>query len=93
MGGMHGFRKKTGGRLRGTPNKRTQAVSDLLEVIGCDPINGMATIAMNPANSPELRGRMYSELAQYLFPKRRAAETRLGDQQRIIFNLRTFSDT
>lgn len=87
------LRRKTGGRLKGTPNKRTQVVSDLLEEIGCDPINGMATIAMNPANSPELRGRMYSELAQYLFPKRKAAEIKLGDQQRIIFNLRTFSDT
>ena len=34
----------------------------------------MARIAEDTTNYPELRGRMYSELAQYLFPKRRATE-------------------
>src|SRR5215831_8482482 len=34
----------------------------------------MARIAEDTTNCPELRGRMYSELAQYLFPKRRATE-------------------
>jgi hypothetical protein len=34
----------------------------------------MAGIAGNEQNPPELRGRMYAELAQYLYPKRRAVE-------------------
>jgi hypothetical protein len=34
----------------------------------------MARIAEDTTNCPELRGRMYSELGQYLFPKRRATE-------------------
>ena len=34
----------------------------------------MARLAMDPENSPELRGRMYSELAQYVYPKRKAIE-------------------
>jgi hypothetical protein len=51
-----------------------------LEALGCNPIEGMATIAADPKNTPELRGRMYAELAQYVFPKRRAVEV-AGDRE------------
>ena len=34
----------------------------------------MARIAMDENNAPELRGRMYAELAQYTAPKLRAIE-------------------
>jgi hypothetical protein len=34
----------------------------------------MAEIARNPEASLELRGRMNAELAQYLYPKRKAVE-------------------
>ncbi|MCU0500604.1 MAG: hypothetical protein MUC51_02350 [Anaerolineae bacterium] len=66
--------RKTGGRTAGTPNKRTQDVIERLAALNCDPIAGMARIAMDEANSPELRGRMFSELAQYVAPKRKAVE-------------------
>ena len=33
---------KTGGRTKGTPNRRTAEVSEKLEALGCDPIEGMA---------------------------------------------------
>lgn len=65
---------KTGGRKKGTPNKRTQEIQDRLAELNCDPVEGMAKLAMDPENSPELRGRMYSELAQYVYPKRKAIE-------------------
>jgi len=65
---------KTGGRKPGTPNKRTMELAERMEAIGCDPIEGMARIAMNRRSRPELRGRMYAELAQYLYPKRKAIE-------------------
>jgi hypothetical protein len=68
------IRRKTGGRQKGTPNKRTLEIQQLLDELGCDPIEGLARIAMDERNSPELRGRMYSELAQYVAPKRRAVE-------------------
>lgn len=61
-----------GGRQKGTPNKRTQDVAQLLAQMGCDPIEGMARIAMNEKLSPELRGRMYAELARYVYPKLKA---------------------
>jgi hypothetical protein len=40
----------------------------------------MATLAMDKSQKAELRGRLYAELAQYLFPKRRAIETRFVDE-------------
>jgi hypothetical protein len=75
--------KKTGGRIAGTPNKRTVDVQERLQALGCDPIEGMARIAMNPESAPELRGRMFAELAQYVAPKRRALEV-AADQQRPV---------
>jgi hypothetical protein len=63
-----------GGRSAGTPNKRTQDVIERLEALKCDPIEGMARIAMDANNPPELRGRMFAELAQYIAPKRKALE-------------------
>jgi len=42
------FGRKTGGRQPGTPNKRTLDIQTKLERLGCDPIEGMAKIAMNP---------------------------------------------
>jgi hypothetical protein len=50
-------------------NRKTQEISALLESLGCNPIEGMARIATNEQHSPELRGRMYAELAQYVLPE------------------------
>ncbi|RZI71315.1 MAG: hypothetical protein EOP13_18385 [Pseudomonas sp.] len=47
---------------------------DRLAELGCDPIEGMAMPALDPSNPPKLRGRMFSELAQYVAPKRKAVE-------------------
>jgi len=66
--------RKTGGRMAGTPNRKTREVGELLESLDCDPIRGMAAIALNPEASLELRGRMNAELAGYLYPKRKAVE-------------------
>ena len=77
---------KTGGRQAGTPNKRTQGVIERLEALGCDPIEGMARIAMDKDAPLELRGRMYSELAQYVACKRKAVEVTQPDDK-IIFKL------
>ncbi len=65
---------KTGGRKKGSLNKLTQTVQETLDRLHCNPIEGMAAIAENGRNPPELRGRMYAELSQYVFPKRRAIE-------------------
>jgi hypothetical protein len=67
-------RAKTGGRKVGTPNKRSLAIEEKLAALGCDPIVGMARIAMDHANPVEVRAAMFRELAQYVAPKRRAIE-------------------
>jgi hypothetical protein len=81
--------RKTGGRTKGTPNKKTEELVQRLADIGCDPVEGMAVIAMDEANPPELRGRMYAELAQYLYPKRRATEIKTDDGPRVVFHIDT----
>jgi hypothetical protein len=68
------FGRKTGGRAAGTPNRKTQEVAELLESLGCNPIEGMARIAMHPKTKLELRARMFAELAGYVYPKRKAVE-------------------
>ena len=62
------------GRPRGSRNKRTLDVEERLRELGCDPIEGMARIAMDEAVPIEVRARMFAELAQYIAPKRRAIE-------------------
>lgn len=62
------------GRPKGALNKRTLDVVERLAKLRCDPIAGMARIAMNQKAPLELRGRMYAELAQYIAPKRKALE-------------------
>ena len=79
--------KKTGGRAKGTPNRKTVEITELLAGLECDPVEGMARIAMDDANAPELRGRMYAELAQYIYPKRRATEIRTDDGPRVAFHI------
>lgn len=78
---------RTGGRKRGTPNRRTQEVQQKLDELGCDPIEGMARMALDPTNTPELRARLFSELAQYVAPKRKAIETATSESQAVIFNI------
>ena len=79
--------RKTGGRTLGTPNRRTVDINDLLARLNCDPIEGMARIAMDSTTPIEIRARMYAELAQYVAPKRKAVQVDAGDANRVIFNI------
>jgi len=76
--GVFRYRKKTGGRKEGTRNKYAD-VRDILADIGCNPVLGMARIAMNKKNEIGLRARMYTELAQYCHPKVRQVDHKTGD--------------
>jgi hypothetical protein len=68
--------KKTGGRKAGTPNRKTLDVIEKLEALDCDPISAMARIAQQAEEEGDksLAARMYSELAVYVAPKRKAVE-------------------
>jgi hypothetical protein len=52
----------------GSRNKPTQAVTDLLEAIGCDPIKGMARIAMDQSVNLSIRAQAFSELSASSHP-------------------------
>jgi hypothetical protein len=70
-----------------------------LERIGCDPIEGMARVAMNDAEAlglaegetiaVALRARMFEALASFVAPKRRATELTIdrGEGQEVIMQL------
>ena len=66
--------QKTGGRQRGSKNKRTLEIEAKLAKLGCDPIEGMALIAMDEDLDTSLRLAAYKELAQYVAPKRKALD-------------------
>jgi hypothetical protein len=62
-----------------------------LEALGCDPLEGMAKIAMDQAAPLELRGRMYAELAAYVYPKRKSMEHTGSDTEPLTILVRKFS--
>ena len=63
---------KIAGRKKGTGNRAT--VAAILDELGCDPIEGMALLANDKKTKPELRGRMFAELAKYRWPQLKAIE-------------------
>src|SRR5688572_8513947 len=71
--------ERRGGRQKGTPNKRTLEVIERLAQLNCDPVEGLARLAMNSRLNPELRLRAYAELLPYCFPRRRAVEHSVCD--------------
>lgn len=73
------------GRKKTTQNRVT--VTDILRDMKCDPIEGMARIAMDAKQPMSLRAKVYSELAQYLYPKRRAIELTGADGSPIELNV------
>ncbi len=73
-------RRKTGGRRLGVPNRRTLELADRLEAAGFDPVQVIIDVANEAASAPELRLRAASELLPYLYPRRRAVDHRLVDE-------------
>lgn len=78
---------KTGGRIAGTPNKRTLDLQERLEALGVDPVMGLAAIAKDASAPLEIRARVQLELLSYLYPKRRALDVASSNQQPISINI------
>ena len=64
------------GRKKGVPNKRTQAIKAMLDEMDCDPIEGMAKIALKARKDGDtsLEAQMLKELAPYHSPKLSASK-------------------
>lgn len=82
---------KTGGRRKGTPNKATLTIAEKLAALGWDPLEGLAGIAMDLKNPPELRARCHSDVLQYLYPKRRPVD--ISNEQPTVMNVITNLDS
>lgn len=82
--------RKTGGRVRGTPNKATLNLEQRLEENGFDPVNRILTLL--PGLDPPDQAKVIMQIWEYMFPKRKQLEHSLGDDefkralvQRIMF--------
>jgi len=69
-------RPRTGGRKKGTPNKKTLEVQEKINALDYDPITTMVKISQQAMADENyaLAGQMAKELAQYVYPKRKAIE-------------------
>lgn len=66
-------RPEGAGRQKGTPNKSTEYLQDLCDKNGINVFEAMLKVAKD-AYDPALRFNALKELAQYLYPKRKALE-------------------
>lgn len=74
-------RQKTGGRQKGTPNKKTAERAKLiadLKFSGKDPVTFFAEILRNEAAPLDLRFAAAKELAPFMHPKLASIEARTG---------------
>lgn len=70
---------KTGGRKKGTPNKRTQAVAKQAAAKGLTPIEFMLQVLRNPQSTFEQRQWAANAAAPYCHPRLAAVEQRNTD--------------
>lgn len=78
---------KTGGRVSGTPNKKTQDLLERLEALGVDPLAGLAAIANDDSAPLELRAKVQCELMMYIYPKRKALEVSSATKQPVSIRI------
>lgn len=78
---------KTGGRIAGTPNKRTQDLQERLEALGVDPLQGLALIAKDETAPLELRAKVQMDLMAYLYPRRKALDVGSSNQQPVSIRI------
>jgi hypothetical protein len=78
---------KSGGRQKGTPNRATLTLNEKLDALGCDPLIELAKLGMNEKISIEIRMRCLSEIASYVYPKRKPVDA--SDHERPVINVST----
>lgn len=68
---------KTGGRVKGTPNRQTLSIEQKCIERNCDPISVFIDMVLSTDKSDRYMGA--KELSQYLYPKRKSIELSLKD--------------
>lgn len=85
MGEIRDKKKKVGGRKKGTPNKKTLLLQEVLEEEGLDPIRGLVDALADldgvvaETNSEiiklaDAKAKIYLSILDYIYPKRKAIE-------------------
>jgi hypothetical protein len=69
---------KTGGRKKGTPNRKTQELEEVLRKNKLDVVGELK--ALMPKVSPEKQADILLSLMNYIYPKRKAVEIQQEDQ-------------
>ena len=74
---------KTGGRQKGTPNKNRAALLTKLDEVfpSYDPLLALVEIAQDPETDLSMRVDCHKTLASYIYPKMRATEPAVIDEQ------------
>ena len=88
--------KKTGGRKRGVPNKRTIAkilgIEEYCRKKKYDPLHAMIDIALDANTDPAIRLSCHKEVAQYIYAKRKAVELSAGPDDHIEIKVKLTQD-
>lgn len=67
-------RKKTGGRVAGTPNKKSLQALEIFSAHDFCPLENIIQELKNPVVTPEIRLGTNLKLLEFKFPKRKAIE-------------------
>jgi hypothetical protein len=68
-------KEKTGGRKKGTPNKRT---AELQEILGeFNPAEKLMELYNKPTTKDDLKVLICKELMKYIYPQRKAVDTNI----------------
>jgi hypothetical protein len=86
-------RAANAGRRKGTPNRLSLDVAERLAALRCDPLEGLAKIAANSTNPVAIRARCYAELAQCVYPRRKAVDSDADEPTEINFKIFTTCST
>lgn len=83
--------KKTGGRLPGTPNKKSQEIRELLgnRYPAYHPVLALAEIANDPGNDVTIRLQANKEVAKYICPQLKSIEVKEQAEEVRIVVVRT----
>ena len=74
---------KTGGRTKGTPNRRNCVIAEKIEsrFPGWDPVEQLAHMAQDQDLEPAIRVQCAREVATYIHPRRKPGEARVAFPQ------------
>lgn len=85
---------KAGGRTKGTPNKKTQNLKELIEenYSGFDPIIELIAISKRGNVPIDLKVSILKDVAQYVYPRRKAIEADITAETAITNPLKTIDE-